>query len=93
MNKTTAQVFGDILGNDGQNFRAADGRRTIEVARDLGASVQYPAGRGLAPIVYLFDDGSAVVELDGGWDFRAAGCEAHCWDGIGCDCAERAAAV
>lgn len=88
---TTAQNLADLFDNDGQVRTTDDGRNMLQAARDLGASVSYPNGRGTSPIVYVFDDGSAIVEEDGGWDFRAKGCAAHCWDGIGCDCAERAA--
>ncbi len=90
-NTTLARIFGNLFDNDGQVRRTADGRNMLQAAKDVGATVEYPEGRGLSPIVYVFTDGSAVVELDGGWDFRAEGCTAHCWDGVGCDCADRAA--
>lgn len=88
---TQAQKLADLFDNDGQTRATKDGRNMLQAAKDLGASIEYPEGRGMSPIVYVFEDGSAVVELDGGWDFRAEGCTAHCWDGIGCDCADRAA--
>lgn len=90
-NTTLARIFGNLFNNDGQVRRTADGRNMLQAAKDVGATVEYPEGHGMSPIVYVFTDGSAVVELDGGWDFRAEGCTAHCWDGIGCDCADRAA--
>jgi len=84
---TTAQELAVLFANDGQVRRTADGRKMLEAARDLGAAVEYPNGHGQAPVVYVFDDESAVVEEDGGWDYRAEGCEATCWAGVGCQCA------
>lgn len=89
--KTMAMTFGEMFGSDGQCFRTADGRSLKEAAEGTGARIRYPNGRGTSPIIYSFEDGSAVVECDGGWDYRADGCEAHCWAGVGCDCEERAA--
>lgn len=90
-NTTLARIFGNLFNNDGQVRRTTDGRSMLQAAKDVGATVEYPEGHGMSPIVYVFTDGSAVIELDGGWDFRAEGCTAHCWDGVGCDCADRAA--
>ncbi len=89
---TTAQTLADLFDNDGQQFRDADGRNMRDVAESMGAAVQYPNGRGVSPIVYLFDDGSAIVEADGCWDYRADGCESACMRGSctvhdGCRCA------
>ena len=85
----TAQNLADLFNNDGQTRRTEDDRNMLQAAKDLGAVVKYPNGRGVSPIVYLFDDGSAIVEEDGGWDFHAEGCDAHCWAGCGCRCDER----
>lgn len=87
---TTAQNLADLFDNNGQVRLTDDDRNMLQAARDLGASVEYPNGRGTSPIVYVFDDGAAIVEEDGGWDFRADGCKATCWEGVGCRCAERA---
>jgi hypothetical protein len=88
---TTARELAALFGDNGQTRHTADGRNMLEVARDLGAAVEYPNGHGhghgQAPLVYVFDDGSAVVEMDGGWDYRAEGCETTCWAGVGCQCA------
>jgi hypothetical protein len=89
---TTAQNLANIFDNDGQCRRDADGRNMRDVAESMGAAVQYPNGRGVSPIVYVFDDGSAIVEADGCWDYRADGCESACMRGSGtrrerCRCA------
>lgn len=89
---TTAQTLADLFDNDGQQFRDADGRNIKTAAEDLGARVRHPSGRGCSPIVYVFDDGSAIVEADGCWDYRADGCESACMRGSGtvhdgCRCA------
>ena len=89
---TEARAVGEtFLSGNGQVFQDKDGRNVREVCEANGARTSWPNGRGLTPIVYLFADGSAIVELDGGWDYRANGCSAHCWDGVGCDCAQWAA--
>lgn len=36
--------------------------------------------------VHTFEDGSAIVEVDGAWDVRPEECAAHCWEGAGCTC-------
>lgn len=84
---TKAQKFAALFSNNGQARRTDGGRIMLDVAHDLDAEVLYPSGQGRSPVVYLFDDGSAVVEEDGGWDYRAKDCHAHCWAGVGCQCA------
>lgn len=87
-----ARVFGDLFQQDGQVRRTADGRNMLQAAIDAGLIVVYPKGRGQSPIVYEFEDESAIVEEDGGWDYRAEECAEHCWDGNGCHCGDDGAA-
>lgn len=90
-NTTLAQIVGAMFGDDGQVFETPSGRKLSEVCEQRGAKVERPNGRGVDPVVYVFVDGSAIVETTDAWDFRAEGCTAHCWDGIGCNCHNKAA--
>lgn len=90
MSETMAAVFGRMFHNDGQCLQTDDGRTMSECAEEAHIRVRRPFGCWTRPIVYEFEDGSAVVEYDGVWDIRAAECVAHCWDGVGCQCGNRA---
>lgn len=35
---------------------------------------------------YVFDDGSAIVQVDNEWDIRADSCPSYCYANSGCNC-------
>lgn len=35
---------------------------------------------------YVFDDGSAIVQVDNEWDIRADSCPSYCYVNSGCNC-------
>ena len=55
-----------------------------DICKSYGASYTNDWDREL--VVYLFGDGSAIVESGGAWDVRPDNCAAQCWAGVGCMC-------
>ena len=73
---TTAERIAAQFENDGSLFENEAGESLDTVCR----AVMHPARseNQNGTIVYLFRDGSAIVEINGVWDIRADGCTAHC---------------
>ena len=76
-----------------------DARATGERVRHMGfrSLLEYLESQGARcsrhtsdQDVMSWSDGSAIVVISGAWDVRPEGCDEGCWEGVGCDCAQRA---
>jgi hypothetical protein len=86
--QTAAQKISALLSDDGNTYRTHDGQTLRALVDAAGGRVQHPRSPGFE--VFVFADGSAIVDAGGGWDLRADGCSEHCWAGVGCECATEA---
>jgi hypothetical protein len=81
--ETLAEEISTALGNDGQRWEAADGRRLNELVAAVGGqSIQGEAD----DYRHELPDGSCIVETQGGWDLAldpTPGSECYCWLGAG----------
>jgi len=83
MTQTIAQQISRLFGDDGQRFEADDGRDIGDVCEEKSARTDRER-RGYAGCAtrYEFEDGSAIVTRDGGWDIGIPHCAAcYCWEG------------
>ena len=86
------QIVSDKLDNNGQNFEI-DGKPFGDWAKAQGLidCVEYKHGHGTMPRRWVFNDGSVIIEEDGGWDFKHPKCTCgYCWEGAGPHCHESA---
>ena len=74
---TTAMRIAEMLDNDGQCWKAENGRTLDELATEADATVFHDFERDLTR--YLFPDNSAIVASGGGWDIE--GDEPFSWAG------------
>ena len=81
---STAHEIADLFDGDGQCFETAAGRELTEVCDKQSVSVS----RDYDKARYNFQDGSAIVIVGSGWDLAAPGCDAYCWEDVGCCCSE-----
>ncbi len=83
---TIAEEIATRFENDGSIFENEAGEKIAEVCME--ESDQLQAEKQGEALIWVFDDNSAIVEINGVWDVRADGCTAHCWAGAGCSCAK-----
>ncbi len=72
---TTADQIANLLGNDGMNFKAEDGRDLREVVLDSG-KLKREENEG-ASRRYTFADDSVITAHEGAWDIGFVDC--WCW--------------
>ncbi len=80
MKKSDAERIAELMGNDGQVYKTAEGRTLDETCRAHGAAVKTRQGsQGDTQIRYQFADGSAIVDGGAAWDIE--GTKPWSWQG------------
>ncbi len=82
--QTTAHEIAARFRDDGECYSLDDGAMLLDVCRDAAKSIEHADGGHTT--IYVFADGSAIVDCVSAWDVRAEGCTGHCWEGGGCEC-------
>lgn len=78
-----AQEVADLLGNDGTNWEAADGRSLGSVCS--GSYVTRDGNR----TKYEFGDGSCIVASGAAWDLGYPEADCYCWASMDHNCGEK----
>ena len=78
MTKTTAELVGEQLGDDGETFVTIMGVRLLDPERCYGGETVHWRGDSHR---HTYKDGSVITVAGDYWDYGFPGC--FCWQGAG----------